>query len=482
MKGLALHLAKRIFLALPISDTQRKQLVFLVFRVTGDRLSFLPSYAMYRREALWNNAPVPANLSAYRAKVLAQYTHINTPTEQGEAAGAVGESAARGKVPPTIVMISHTLGGGTDQHVQDISARLRGEGWRVLQLERHNKGHLRLFENPQGKSDPFFFGWPQEIPALTETLGALGVEHLHLHHTVDLPTDFLDLFPQIVQGLGVPYDFTVHDYFAICPRFTLYDDAVRSYCGEPSDARKCTACVARFGSHIGKEVDVVSWRKDYAQLLMSARKVFVPDSDISIRLQHYLPEREFVVHPHPEVKSFTPLAVPRKAGEKLKVVTIGGIAPHKGSNVIYECAQDALARKLPLEFHLVGYSDIDHKLKALSNVRVTGHFQLHELPKKLKEGGYHLAYLPAVWPETYNYVLSECWRHGLYTVGLDIGAIASRIRAFPTLGKVLPLEWYLTPAKLNDALLTMEIPKISQAAVAASQHEYPTFTRDYYGF
>jgi glycosyltransferase involved in cell wall biosynthesis len=462
VKLLVLYIAKRVFRALPLSDAQRKQMVFSLFRLTGDRLKFLPSYQLYKREALWQNAPIPADLSAYRTRIMAQYI-----TEQGEAL-------------PVIVMISHTLGGGTQQHVEDMSAAMQAEGWRVFQLERHNQTHLHLFAFGQ-ENNPLFYHWPEEIPALKETLKTLGVQHLHLHHTVDLPADFLTHFPAMSQAMGASYDFTVHDYFAICPRFTLYDDAVRSYCGEPEDARKCTACVSRFGSHVGNDIDVVAWRKNYAALLMAARKVFVPDSDIALRLARYLPEREFTIHPHHEAHHFTPMAAKRKLGEPLKVVTIGGIAPHKGSNVIYECAQDALARNLPIEFHLVGYSDIDHKLKSLKNVTVTGHFKLHELPQKLKEGGYHLAYLPAVWPETYNYVLSECWRHGFYTVGLDIGAIASRLKAAPTLGKVLPLEDYLKPAKLNDALLAMEIPSLDQLVVFAALTHYTHFTRDYYG-
>jgi hypothetical protein len=91
-----------------------------------------------------------------------------------------------------------------------------------------------------------------------------------------------------------------------------------------------------------------------------------------------------------------------------------------------------------------------------------------------------MAFLPAVWPETYSYALSECWRHGLYTVGLDIGAIASRLRAAPGLGAVLPYEWYLTPGRINDALLEITPPGLQADAVHAALAAYANVTRDYY--
>jgi hypothetical protein len=41
----------------------------------------------------------------------------------------------------------------------------------------------------------------------------------------------------------VPFDFTVHDYFAICPRIHRADASGR-YCGEP-DAVECNRCIAK---------------------------------------------------------------------------------------------------------------------------------------------------------------------------------------------------------------------------------------------
>ncbi len=457
MKQLLLSCARGAFAALPLSPEQREQIKEMIFRLTGDRLKHLPSYQLYKRNLEWRRTIVAGNLQASRREILAE---------------GFGSGAGR-----AMLMVSHTLGGGTQQHVDDISARLRNEGWRIFNLERHNENHLRL--TFKGAANPLFFRWPDDWQALAEALRLLKIEHLHLHHTVDLPEDFLPRFYDIARFLNVAYDFTVHDYFSICPRFTLYDEAVRGYCGEPEDVRKCIACVKRFGSHVGRDIDVGNWREKYGYMLAQARKVFVPDADIAIRLQRYFPQTVFNVMPHPEKHFFTPLSA-KRIGGPLKVVIIGGIAPHKGSHVIYDCAEDALKRGLPIEFHLVGYSDIDHKLGRLKNVRISGHFNLGELPGLLAAGGYHLAFLPSIWPETYNYVLSECWRFGLFTLGMDIGAIASRIKAAPGLGAVLPLEWYLYPGKINDALLAQDIATLKEKTVFAQLTDYQSMTTEYY--
>lgn len=454
-----LPLARAILRRLPLTIDQKRQMVGFVFDLTGKRFRHLPSYALYEREKKWLKAKIPTELPAYRTRVLQSFfSHTQK----------------------TMLMITHSLGGGTGQHVDELSVRLEKEGWRVLQLQRHNQNHLRIVTPNFAHGEPLFYRWPEEIPALITDLRALQTAHLHLHHTVDLPEDFLPHFYEIAGALGLLFDFTVHDYFSICPRFTLFDEAVRGYCGEPSDVRKCNACVKYQGSAAGKDIDVATWRNNYGTMLRKARKTYVPDSDVGQRLQRYFPDVTFHTMPHPEARTLNNLAAPYQKGQPLKLVTIGGIAPHKGSKVIYDCAEDALRRGLPLEFHLVGYSDIDHKLQSLKNVTVSGHFQLHELPEKLKTGGFHMGFLPAIWPETYNYTLSECWRHGLYTIGLDIGAIASRIKAAPSLGKVLPYEWYLTPEKINDALMQVIPPAMQESDVQAALKDYDNFTRDYY--
>ena len=48
-------------------------------------------------------------------------------------------------------------------------------------------------------------------------LKSAGVTRVHIHHLMSMDIDARAL----VHQLGVPFDVTVHDYFAICPQVNL---------------------------------------------------------------------------------------------------------------------------------------------------------------------------------------------------------------------------------------------------------------------
>ena len=53
----------------------------------------------------------------------------------------------------------------------------------------------------------------------------------------------MDSVTVLLHRLGVPFDVTVHDYFAICPQVNLMPWTQGAYCGEPAPAF-CNACIA----------------------------------------------------------------------------------------------------------------------------------------------------------------------------------------------------------------------------------------------
>lgn len=381
---------------------------------------------------------------------------------------------------PSVLMISHSLGGGTEYHLKQLADKLRAEGVKVWSLRSVARKWVQICDMDAEDGAPGFICHPQEeFDLLASKLHELQVRHIHLHHLVDFDETFRATLLKLCERLEVPFDFTAHDYLSICPRFTLYDQAVRGYCGEP-DVRRCQGCVSRFGSTVGKEVDVEKWRQDYAEFLGHARHIFTPDEDVQSRLRRYLPGASILNRPHWDEMPIQPLPrSPRQPGRPLRIMTLGGIAPHKGSRVLEQCAADAKNRKLPLEFTLIGYSDIDWELKKV--MKVTGRYTQNELPQMLRDGGYDMVFLPAVWPETFNYTLSEILHFGLYPVCFDIGAIARRVKAMG-FGTVLPYRYYRDAAAVNDALLKIEIPAEAPIEkLKAAQVRYDSFVEGYYG-
>jgi hypothetical protein len=134
----------------------------------------------------------------------------------------------------------------------------------------------------------------------------------------------------------------------------------------------------------------------------------------------------------------------------VRVAVLGTITSMKGSGLLQLCALDAARREQPLEFVVLGRTDRDAALVRTRRVAVTGPFREDEIYERLRISRCHLALLPSIVPETYMYTLSTAMTAGLFTVCLDLGAQAQRIRASGA-GLVLPLD--ASPGAINDALL-----------------------------
>jgi hypothetical protein len=103
---------------------------------------------------------------------------------------------------------------------------------------------------------------------------------------------------------------------------------------------------------------------------------------------------------------------------------------------------------MPIEFVVVGYTRDDRSLLDTDAVRITGPYTETEAVALIGEQEADFAWVPAVWPETWCYALTQVWEAGLYAVVHDIGAQAERVRATGG-GVVVPLNIPL------DRLLTL---------------------------
>jgi GT2 family glycosyltransferase len=375
---------------------------------------------------------------------------------------------------PAVLYVLHNRGGGTDRHVRDLAARMEQEGHRAILLRPLEAGRISL-QRPAVRNTPnLVFTLPHERWTLLLALRGLRVGHVHVHHTIDVPAEVFRLLGE----LGLPYDWTVHDYYSACPRINLIDGS-GLYCGEP-EADRCQACLDRDGAACGGEVDIRRWRQEHATWLAGARRVFVPHHDVAARMGKYFPGVAFVERPHFEaLPAARPVAAPLAPGEALRVAVIGGIGPNKGSEVLLACARDGLARRLPLTFHVVGWTVCDEALRELPNVTITGPYREEEVFDHLARLRCHCAFFPSVWPETYAYVLSIAFRGGLFPVAFDLGAPAARIRECG-FGHLIPLTG--DGAAVNDRLLALA-PRLAVVPPAPRWEpaEYRDLLGEYYG-
>jgi hypothetical protein len=72
----------------------------------------------------------------------------------------------------------------------------------------------------------------------------------------------------------------------------------------------------------------------------------------------------------------------------------------------------------------------------------------------LAEAAPHVVFLPAIWPETWSFVLTSALEQGLPVIVFDIGAPAARLRRLGR-GHVLPLELSKDTGKLLETLMEL---------------------------
>ena len=165
----------------------------------------------------------------------------------------------------------------------------------------------------------------------------------------------------------------------------------------------------------------------------------------------------------------------------MRVAVVGTITAIKGSDRLLGCARDAIARGLPLEFHVIGSTDQDAVFSRVGNVRVWGRYKESEVYSRLAAAQCHIAFLPSLWPETYMYTLSVVMASGLYTLCFDLGAQASRLKRWGW-GQVLPLD--TNAAMINDALLAAGRNRAADRPAPSPPPplHYHDMLRSYYGF
>jgi O-antigen biosynthesis protein len=380
-----------------------------------------------------------------------------------------------------ILFTLHNLGGGTAKHVREISKLLEREDVGALWLQpKTDPDHLAVIRHPKVEhlSNGIEIDLRYGLPQAAQLMRDLAVVHIHVHHILGFSSEFVEWVKHVAELCEIPYDVTIHDYFLACPQITMIDGSGQ-YCNN-YQLEKCESCIQTHSSPVGR-VSVWYWRASHEKFLANARRIFVPNESVQRHMAQFFPTLEFSTREHPEAPAqcmFAPVA--RQPGELLRVAVIGAIGAHKGSMVLQQCAQDAAERRLPIEFHLFGYSDIA-QFRALPNIKPTGKYAEKELPQLLAMGKCHLAFFPAVWPETYSYTLSQAWFAGLYPVAFDLGAIADRIRRNGW-GHLLPLEMASDPSSLNETLLALRpSPQPADFDPVMGSRLYPTIWHDYYG-
>jgi GT2 family glycosyltransferase/glycosyltransferase involved in cell wall biosynthesis len=335
---------------------------------------------------------------------------------------------------PRLVFVSHPWGGGIRRYMNDLTALLDGQ-CDVLYLEPVSASTVQLHWPREGEAFAAYFSLPDDLGLLAEVLRGVGAARLHFQHVHMLPRAVLDL----PSAVGIPYDCTLHDYYAICPQYHLVT-ALGQYCGEP-DAAGCAACLAQRPSQWG--LDIGEWRGLFAAFLRSADRVIAPSHDVAARIGRYVAGLPMDVWSHPERSGEAP---PRVA----RVAVLGNLSPEKGLRVVAACAADAKARDLPLVFRVIGSTTEPVAQSPEAPLTICGQYQDAELPRLIAAEKPDVILFAAQVPETYAYTMSAALDAGLPIVASALGVLPERLRGHP---RATLVPWNAHAAAWNEALL-----------------------------
>ncbi len=359
-----------------------------------------------------------------------------------------------------VLLISHAHGGGVARQVAADMAQLRAQGLQPLLLTTQFPANPRKTPYPwpallcegDAKTYPnLAFPLPGALPKLLALLRRLRVERVVLHHTLG----HHEAVRGLAAALGVPQDIVVHDYASFCPRVNLLNRPDRisplRYCGEPAEAGCIACCKIRDGG-VHERLPVPQLRARSAAEFVAAARVIVPSADMARRLRRHFPTLQPEIRPWEDDALLPPLSPPRHGQRQRvavkRVAVIGGIGPAKGFDLLLDCAADAKARNLPLEFIVIGGS-ADDKTLLDAGIFVTGPYREGEVAGLIATLQPDFAFLPSIWPETWCFALGEAWQAGLRAVVFGLGAQGERMQA---VGRGLALPLGLPPQRINDLL------------------------------
>jgi glycosyltransferase involved in cell wall biosynthesis len=285
--------------------------------------------------------------------------------------------------------------------------------------------------------------------ALAQAAIELGVRRLVINHLIDLPDGAAVWLKRFAQRIGADYEILLHDYYLVCPRVDLIDSDGR-YCGLAAEER-CRTCLAVSGPL--SAVDPGAWRGESAALLAGAAHAIAPSRDLAERLMGALPGSHVEVH-EPEDDAELPRVVtePRVAhSEILRVLVLGALNRPKGLWVVVNLARALAQRRAPVRITLLGPSADPAALRR-SGVRVLGRYRPEDLEDMLEAERPHVIFFPAIWPETWSFVLTQALRVDAEILAFDIGAISARLKRLGR-GRLLAHELHDKPEALADAVL-----------------------------
>jgi len=327
-----------------------------------------------------------------------------------------------------LILLDHMIGGGANDYRDKITAKAHSDGRSTVLLTYNREEHLIEAKAAyRGFETDFVLHDMEDITSLL----LLGQPHTVLLNelvTWPDPKAALTTLIDAKAEAGFQLRFAAHDFYSVCPAYTLLNDEGR-YCGVPSEMAICRACNSANSLSIHREVLMDEWRASWGKFFRCVDKaLFFSPSTLEIFARAY-PEvrKKGEVRPHEPLVRFPSFEHRPSRKEPLTIGIIGRIDQPKGSLIIHDMARLLQERKPGWRIVIIGLLSSPCKF---DNVTVLGPYRREDLPDIIRENEIDIAFFSSIWPETFSYVTQEIIMLGLPLVCFDLGAQAERTRKY----------------------------------------------------
>ena len=232
-------------------------------------------------------------------------------------------------------------------------------------------------------------------------------------------------FLKMLQKSAVPVTVMVHDYYLVCPNYTLFKNG--AHCGFAFCNKNI--CTKGCNPFLTPRCSLKEWREKWNAFLLSVKEIrcFSQSSRNIVRQAYPDIDREKItVVPHSmEYCHFTPVSYQK---EPVHIGIVGAItSTPKGSNVVRSFLR--YAKKKNVMVSVIGTYPRHFRLKG-KTIRYTGTYNASELQQTIEKEKVNCLLFPSLWSETFSYLVSEQIMMRLPIVCFDYGAQAEKIRAY----------------------------------------------------
>lgn len=345
------------------------------------------------------------------------------------------------------VYLCHSLGGGADDAtLRRIADDLKqGMPSVVIRVGGRFRYALEL-HTQQGVS----FGQTNDSDAIARMLRALPRrEIIYVCGVGDL--DAATLAQRLVRWSDddeARLTIEFHDFFPLCPSYTLLDRSGRFEWPPKPDPKNVTSSYS-YVDIDGVIVALSDWQMRWHDALDHAEKIVVFSTYSRDLVADRWPDLESKIHvvPHPPLYKM-PQVQRQPAMPARTIGVLGNIGFQKGAGALAQMCQH-LSKKNGESLVIIGNIDPTYPLPSVATIH--GNYAREDVAMLAERYSIDCWLIPSIWPETFSFTTREALATGLPVWCFDLGAQAEALHSAGQGDHVLPI-----PATSDDFAATVQ--------------------------